>query len=225
MFQNKELIIFDMDGTLIDSAPSLAFAVNSVLKELGREPFELSTVRQWIGNGADILIKRALVGDKMYENYTIDNQLFQKAKQLFLSTYGANLNAKTVLYSGVKSGLERLSKNYTLALATNKPIEFVGEMLEHFSIREYFAIYYGAGSVENKKPNPQMLLELCKVLNIQTEKSVMVGDSRNDLLAANAAKIDPIAVSYGYNQGENLENYKPKLICHSFPELLPYFNC
>lgn len=223
MFQNKELIIFDMDGTLIDSAPSLAFAVNSVLVELGSEPFELSTIREWIGNGADILIKRALVGDKLYENHTIDNQIFQKARQLFLSTYGANLNAKTVLYSGVKSGLEQLSSNYTLALATNKPIEFVGEMLEHFSIREYFSLYYGAGSVENKKPHPQMLLELCKELNIQTEKSVMVGDSKNDLLAASAANIDSIALSYGYNQGENLADYKPKLICNTFKELLENF--
>ncbi|HHD81463.1 MAG TPA: phosphoglycolate phosphatase, partial [Campylobacterales bacterium] len=117
MFQYKEMIIFDMDGTLIDSAPSLAHALNTMLQELKAPPFKIETIREWIGNGADVLIKRALVGELHYENHAIDNGLFQKAKKLFFAIYGANLNAQTSLYSGVQEGLETLSKNYTLALA------------------------------------------------------------------------------------------------------------
>jgi len=223
MFSAKELIIFDMDGTLIDSAPSLAFALNAMLEQLNLPTYSLEQIREWIGNGADILIKRALVGDNNYENYTIDNKLFLKAKEIFLSLYGDNLNAKTTLYSGVKEGLELLSQNYTLTLATNKPQEFVQTMLQHFQIEQYFKLYLGAGAVENKKPHPQMLLTICEKLNIAVDKSVMVGDSRNDLLAAKAANMDSIALTYGYNQGLDLKQFNPTLIADSFSEILNYF--
>lgn len=224
MFSNKKLIIFDMDGTLIDSAPSLAFALNFTLQQLGKRPFSEETIREWIGNGADILIKRALVGSKDYEQFRIDKELFGKAKTLFLKFYGNNLNAKTTLYPDVPQTLSRLKESgFTLALATNKPVKFVADMLEHFNIMQYFTLAYGAGSVEHKKPHPQILLTLCKELHIPPAQSVMVGDSSNDLLAANAAGIDTIALTYGYNQGVDLKELAPTLLCDNFKDIVQHF--
>ena len=224
MFKDKELIIFDMDGTLIDSVPSLAYAINYMLRELKKSEYPEDTIRKWVGNGADILVKRALVGSKDYEGKDIDSNYFKKAKSIFLEFYGNNLNSKTTLYPRVKDSLEKLkNRGYTLALATNKPIEFVGDMLEYFNIKSYFTIYLGGGSVEYKKPHPQILLKILEELKVKADKSVMVGDSSSDILAAKAAKIDSIALTYGYNQGIDLKTLNPTIICDNFEEILELF--
>jgi len=224
MFSTKELIIFDMDGTLIDSAPSLSYALNKSLELLNLPQYELQTIRQWIGNGADILIKRAIVGDFDYEKFPIDKKQFTKLKKLFLEIYGANLNTNAKLYDGVDATLNKLSQNYTLALATNKPVEFVTDILAYFKIDHYFTLCLGAGSVEKKKPHPQMLLTICEKLAITPPKAVMVGDSQNDILAANAANIECIALTYGYNQGTNLQQLQPARTCNTFSEIEAYFS-
>jgi len=224
MFKNKELIIFDMDGTLIDSVPSLAYAINYMLQKLGKATLEEEIIREYVGNGADILVKRALVEDKNYEDKEIEDSYFKEAKEIFLSFYGKNLNAKTILYPDVIQTLEFLkTEGYTLALATNKPIEFVGNMLKHFNIDSYFNIYLGGGSTEFKKPHPQILQKICQELGIKPSKSVMVGDSSSDILAAKRANIDSIALTYGYNQGIDLATLEPKLICNSFKEIKNHF--
>ena len=223
MFSNKELIIFDMDGTLIDSAPSLAYALNQTLESHKLPTYELATIRKWIGNGAEILIKRALVGDYNYEQVKIDNKFFHRVKSLFLEIYGANLTQHATLYDGVEETLQKLAQNYLLALATNKPAEFVSEILNHFQIEHYFHLSLGAGSVAKKKPDPQILLAICEKLESTPEKSVMVGDSKNDLLAAKAANMDSIALTYGYNQGADLSQFEPTVICNHFSEIEHYF--
>ncbi len=224
MFSKKELIIFDMDGTLIDSAPSLAYALNKTLEQLKLPTYDLATIRKWIGNGADILIKRALTGDYNYENHPIDQEEFLQTKKLFLEIYGANLTKDATLYDGVEATLRKLAQNYTLALATNKPVEFVGKMLQSFNIEKYFRLSLGSGSVAKKKPDPEILFTICKQLDIAPAKAVMVGDSKNDLLAAKAANIDSIALTYGYNQGVNLKEFAPTVICNHFSEIEHYFS-
>jgi len=224
MFKYKELIIFDMDGTLIDSVPSLAYAINYMLQKLGKATLEEEIIREYVGNGADILVKRALVVDKNYEYKEIADSYFKEAKEIFLNFYGKNLNAKTTLYTDVSQTLEFLkTKGYTLALATNKPIEFVGDMLKHFNLDSFFTIYLGGGSTEFKKPHPQILQKICQELDIKPSKSVMVGDSSSDILAAKRANIDSIALTYGYNQGISLEILEPNIICNSFKEIKNYF--
>ena len=224
MFRDKELIIFDMDGTLIDSVPSLSFAINYMLKELNKKCYDESIIRDWVGNGADTLVKRALVGKREFESESIDKEYFKKAKEIFLNFYGKNLNAKTTLYPNVIEVLEYLKKSgYRLALATNKPIEFVGEMLRHFGLIDFFEIYLGGGSVEYKKPHPQILLKICNDLNISTSKSVMVGDSKSDILAAKSVNMEVVALTYGYNQGINLKDLKPTIICNRFKDLKEIF--
>ena len=223
MLKNKKLIIFDMDGTLIDSVPSLAFAINYMLKELNLKEYPENIIRTWVGNGADILVKRALAGDINYENSQIESSYFKKAKKIFLEFYGNNLNAKTTLYPNVLDTLKVLrSRGFTLALATNKPIEFVGDMLKHFHLDNFFEIYLGGGSVEHKKPHPQILLTILDKLNFEARDSIMVGDSKSDILAAKAANMNSIALTYGYNQGIDLSTLEPTYICENFKDILNY---
>jgi phosphoglycolate phosphatase len=224
MFKEKKLIIFDMDGTLIDSVPSLSYAINYMLKAVGKDTLPEHIVRDFVGNGADVLIKRALLAKKEYKQSELQQSYFNEAKGIFLDFYGKNLNAKTTLYPNVTYTLEVLkNSNYTLALATNKPIEFVPNMLKHFNIDNFFKIALGGGSTKHKKPHPQILQTICKELNIKLQDAVMVGDSSSDILAAKRANIDSIALTYGYNQGINLKELEPTVVCSSFREILQYF--
>ena len=223
MFQYKKLIIFDMDGTLLDSAPSLAFAVNYMRKEMGKEPLSLERIRQFIGNGSEILAKRAYLNKYEFSENEIDNTELKKAHKIFLDFYGKNLNAKTKLYPGAIETLEKLNKqDYILSLVTNKPHQFVRPMLKHFNLLEHFHDYIGANEKFNKKPAPDMLLYMCKKFNIDPTNSVMIGDSKNDIFAAKNADIDSIAVSYGYYSG-NIKELHPTYVVENLlkiPEVL-----
>ncbi len=219
MKETKDLIIFDLDGTLIDSVASLHKALNYMLKELNKDEISLKLTRDFIGNGANILVKRALVKDRGYEKYKIDDKLFQKALNILLDFYSKNLTQETYLYNGAKNCLEKLkNKNFKLAIATNKPYEFINEILEYFKIKKYFDYIIGAGVVEKKKPHPDMLLKVCKELKISPNKSIMIGDSQNDIIAAKNAKIDSIGVTWGYSHID-LKELNPNFICHNFKEL------
>jgi len=223
-FTNKELIIFDLDGTLIDSVPDLAVAVNHMLTTLDREPFDEGTIRYWVGNGAQILIKRALSGSNKIDE-TLDEDLFEKALAVFLDFYGRHLCTTTKTYANVPTTLHALkSEGYYLAIVTNKPFDFVAPILEGLHLDDLFELILGGDSLEKKKPDPSPLLHVCETLNIPVEASVMVGDSKNDILAANSAGIQSVGVTYGYNYGEEIDTYKPNLVVDNFADiLLPFF--
>jgi len=199
----KKIVIFDLDGTLIDSAPTLALALNKTLKSLSKPTYPLATIRSWIGGGASVLVKRALAGKKEYED--INEELFQKALKIFLKNYQENLFEGTTLYLGVKEALEELKNNFTLTLATNKPSAFVKPILEYLSIN-YFETILGGDSVAHKKPHPQMLLEIIQKHSTTPKEAVMVGDSSNDFLAAQRAGIDFIGISYGYEELDGIKS-------------------
>ncbi|WP_281950904.1 phosphoglycolate phosphatase [Nitrosophilus kaiyonis] len=206
MFYNKNIIIFDLDGTLIDSALDLADSVNFMLKKLNREPFSEDIIRSWIGNGAQILVKRALCGKKDYEN--VDEKIFKEALEIFLEYYEKNLTNRTTLYPDVKETLEILKeKDKKLSIATNKPTRFIEPILEYFDMKRYFDIYLGGDSVQRKKPDPQMLIKICDFFKVKNQNTLMVGDSINDKLAAKNANIDFLALTYGYND-EDLGKFK-----------------
>ena len=223
MLKNKKLVIFDMDGTLIDSAPSLAYAINHMLKELNREPITLDRVRDFIGKGSEILVKRALLNRVDIDDIKISEQEFKNAHKILLDFYGKNLNAKTSLFPNTKETLEELQKNYKIALVTNKPHQFVSEILKHFKIDNYFDYILGATDKIAKKPAPDMLLESCKHFNIEPKYAVMVGDSSNDILAAKSANIDIIAVTYGYSN-EDISTLNPTLIVDNLLEIPKVLN-
>jgi len=224
MFKNKKLIIFDMDGTLIDSVPSLANAINYMLKKLGKNEFSEDIIRGWVGNGAQILVKRALVGSRDYKNFTISSELEKEALDIFLNYYGQNLNAKTTLYPGVLKTLKELkARGYLLSVATNKPHQFVGEMLEHFKINTFLDAFIGAGITKHKKPHPQMLLKLCEQFNCPPSLAVMVGDSQNDIISAKNANICSIGLTYGYNYDKSIKEYNPTVVFDNFEDILGVF--
>ncbi len=217
----KKLLIFDLDGTLIDSGLDLAAALNDMLSQLGRENFEDETIHTWVGNGAKDLVLRALCAKRDIENESVDEELFLRALDIFLDSYKRNVCVKTTLYDGVKESLEILhQKGYLLSIVTNKPLAFVKPILEILKIERYFSIYLGADSLSEKKPSPLPLEFVMQKYKIPKTQTVMVGDSKNDIIAAHNAKIDVIGVGYGYNYGEDISLYNPTLKVESFEEIL-----
>jgi len=219
-FKNKKVIIFDLDGTLIDSSPDLALAVNHMLTRLNLDPFNKTTIDGWIGNGALILVKRALSGSRNI-NENLENNFVEKALDIFFKFYSKNLCIKTALYPNVHTSLQVLkSKGYRLAIVTNKPFDFVEPILKDLKLLEFFEYFIGGDSLNEKKPSPLPLLHVCEQLKVSVEECIMVGDSKNDILAGNACGMETIGLSYGYNYGENIEVYNPSVILDDFGEIL-----
>lgn len=218
--ENKKLIIFDFDGTLIDSAPDLTEAVNYMREKLHMEPVSIESVRLWIGNGASKLVKRALCSNVVVDKEKFNEEVFTKALGYFFDHYSLNVAKHTTLYEGVEETLDELKeKKYSFAIATNKPHEFIEPILEKFELKSYFKLYLGGNSVEKKKPDPMMLLRICEELGHSVEESVMIGDSKNDILSAKNANMDSIAMTYGYNYDEDIKIYEPNIICDKFKQL------
>lgn len=213
-----KLIMFDLDGTLIDSVPDLANAVDAMLVDLGREPAGQDAVRHWVGNGAAMLVKRALSA-KMVPDET-EAILFNKAHQLFLEHYRDISGQESVLYPHVKEILQKLRQStYYLAVITNKPEQFTPALLKAHDLPDFDMILCG-DSLPEKKPHPAPLLHCMETLACGTDESVMVGDSVSDIKAAKAAGVPVVCVNYGYNQGEDLSAYQPDALIDRFDELL-----
>ncbi len=223
MFRHKELILFDFDGTLIDSAPDLALAVNHTLGQFGRPPFEEITVRGWVGNGARMLVKRALDASRTETNETTSD-ILDRALAVFLNFYADNLAVLTRPYPQVPELLRQLhGEGYRLAIITNKPYAFIEPILQSMGMSTLFELTLGGDSLPQKKPDPFPLLHACETLGVAPEKCIMVGDSKNDVLAAKAAGMQCIGVGYGYNYDEPISMYEPDLVCGDFGALAAPF--
>ncbi|MBM6551477.1 phosphoglycolate phosphatase [Marinomonas ostreistagni] len=222
-FKDKSVLLFDLDGTLVDSAPDLAAAVNATLVELGREPFPEATVRNWVGNGAQPLISRGLSGAKEIDP-NLSESLVTEALEIFLARYEERVCDQSVLYPGVKETLQTLKqRGYRLAIITNKPEKFIAPMLDGLGLNGLFEFALGGDSSPERKPEPLPLYTACGMLNAQLSDCVMIGDSKNDILAAKAAKIASVGVSYGYNYDEDLASYEPEFLFDQFSDLLKVF--
>lgn len=220
---NKQLLIFDFDGTLIDSVPDLADATNAMLSTLGKETYPIETIRNWIGNGSRMLVERALVGDVTVPEGALTQTEADHAEQIFFEAYKNLSGSKTVAYPDVDSGLKQLhAAGYTLALVTNKPIRFVPKILESFGWQDLFSEVMGGDSLPVKKPDPAPLLHVCDALNVSVAQSVMIGDSRNDMLAGQKANMDTLGLSYGYNYGQDIRELNPTEAFDNFSDLVGY---
>lgn len=221
-FENKSAVFFDLDGTLIDSVPDLADAGNKMLIELGRQTFEQSVFRRWIGNGARVMVQRALSGsDTIAED--LDPQLLERALATFFAIYRQNVCIKTVLYDGVLDTLKQLkARGLHLAVLTNKPFEFVEPINRSLEIHSLFDLVLGGDSLPDKKPHPAPLLHACKYFGIEPNQALMVGDSTNDIVAAHNADIQSIGLTYGYNYGKDIGLDNPALVLSDFADILKH---
>lgn len=218
--KDKNVLLFDLDGTLVDSAPDLTLAVNKTLRDLNKEEFDQQTIHHWVGNGAKVLIERALSGSSKI-NPQLDLALAQDALAIFLAHYQQCLCVESTLYDDVKSGLVALKNaGYRLAIITNKPAAFIQPIVSGLGIDNLFELLIGGDTLPQKKPHPAPLIYALKQLNVSAEQCVMIGDSKNDILAAKAANIDSVGLTYGYNYGEHINQYQPNWCFDSFAELL-----
>lgn len=201
--QAVELIIFDLDGTLVDSVPDLALAVNLMLDSLGRAQVPERAVRQWVGNGALRLLKRALTGTM---EGAPDARLLERAKEVFFAAYSEHLCDRSRLYPGVGEVLQQLqAAGYRMACVTNKPAAFTLPLLEALSIDNHFEKVVSGDSLPVKKPDPGPLLAVLEALGVTPERALMVGDSISDYKAARACSMAVMLVTYGYHQGVDFQ--------------------
>ena len=214
---NKSLILFDLDGTLVDSARDLYRAMNLTLQAAGRPLVTEAQIRFWVGKGAAQLCHCVL----QYQDNTVDPEQLQQFLDKFLEIYQSNVCVDSVMYEGVLPFLELCQQQgKTLGCVTNKPYQPALALLEALNINQYFDLVLGGDSLQNRKPHPEPLLYSLDHFKQKTEHSLMIGDSRNDVEAARAAGIDCIVLSYGYNHGEDIQACQPQLVIDSLEELL-----
>lgn len=218
ILHGKRLIAFDLDGTLIDSVPDLAIALQKALGEFDLPVPDVDRVRDWVGNGAPVLVERGLVWALQQPP---EASLQAQAFQAFMRHYGAAPNALTTLYPGVKAALEALyGAGFTLALITNKPERFIAPILEHFGLHAWFSHCIGGDTLSEKKPSPLPLLHVAATSGCSPDECLMVGDSRHDISAGKAAGFATLALPYGYNHGEPVELSQPDIVLSSLLELV-----
>ncbi len=213
-----ELILIDLDGTLVDSVPDLAAAIDDMLKRLGRPTCGETKVRDWVGNGMERLVRRALVGRLDGEP---DETLFQQAFPIFRDAYHRHNGTACRLYPEVRETLDHLhAEGVPLGCITNKAHQFTLPLLRALDMERYFRIILCGDSLPEKKPHPLPLLYAAEQLGTTPGSSLMVGDSINDVKAARAAGFRIICVSYGYNHGRDIRDAAPDAVIEGFGELL-----
>jgi phosphoglycolate phosphatase len=187
-------IIFDLDGTLIDSAEDLRSALNATLNAVGLRSIEVDEIRGMIGDGMAKLLERALVAVGAAAPKQT-NALVAR----FIEIYEATPLVSTRCYPGVIETLEILSRHFRLAVATNKPIAATNKILHGLSLNHLFSVVLGGDSLPRRKPDPGPLLEVLRQLAIAADQAFLVGDNIHDVEAARAAGMRCVVVSFGYH--------------------------
>ncbi len=219
--QTPELVLFDLDGTLVDSVPDLAYSIDLALRELDMPMHGDEIIRTWVGRGAIRLVKSALTGELDGEP---DEDLLEKAYDLFLDIYLRNTSKRSKLYPGVREGLDHMKKTgCKLACVTNKPGRFTLPLLKAMGLSDDFSIVISGETLPKKKPDPDQLLHAAEMLGAAPERTLMVGDSINDLQAARAANMPILCVTYGYNHGEDIVDSNPDILVDSLAEMIELF--
>ncbi len=185
-----QLIVFDLDGTLIDSRKDLTNSINAMLTEFNRQPLPEEIIAEYIGDGAGMLVRRAL-GDPA------DEPLVERALASFLNHYREHKLDYTYVYAGVFDALEALKTGRQMAVLTNKPVGPAQAICDALGLSPYFFHIYGGNSFSTKKPDPEGLTTLIREAGTQPEETVMVGDSDVDILTARRARTWAIGCRYG----------------------------
>ena len=200
-----DLVIFDLDGTLVDSKLDLAHAVNATRAHMGLSPLEHELIYSYVGNGAPVLMRRAMGPDAPEEEV-------ERALEFFLAYYREHMLDYTVLYPGVRETLEKLDNGKRmLAVLTNKPVRISVGILDGLGVGSHFFRVYGGNSFEQKKPHPIGVETLLRESGARKEQALMVGDSAVDIRTARNAGIMSCGVTYGF-QPESLQTDPPDFL-------------
>jgi len=209
-------LIFDLDGTLIDSAPDLRTATNKLLRNYNRRDISMNEVKQFVGNGAAKLIERAFKATGI----EADLADIPKLTNEFLSLYDGHEADETSLYAGVLEILATLKdRGFRLALCTNKPQTPSENILRDLGIAHFFELVLGGDQLASKKPNPEMIHWIVNKMKLNVDEALMIGDSPNDIDAAKNAGMRNIAVSYGYRK-ITIEELNADIVIDEFQQLL-----
>jgi phosphoglycolate phosphatase len=215
--RKPRMILVDLDGTLVDSVPDLAYCVDTTMQRIGRQPWGEASVRQWVGNGVERLVKRALVGQLDGEPPVAD---YERALPVFMEIYADNVSQRSKLYPGVSEGLAQLkAQGYKLACVTNKAAQFTEPLLKDMGIYSQFELVVSGDTTPRKKPDPLPLLYAAEKLHEHPDHCLLVGDSSNDVTAARKAGFQVVCVPYGYNHGKDIRESQPDAVIDTLDEL------
>ena len=210
------LIVFDLDGTLIDSRKDLVTSVNAALVQFDRQPLPEEIIASYIGDGAGMLIRRAL-GDPF------DESLVESALTAFLDYYREHKLDHTTVYDGVFSALDMLRRDRQMAVLTNKPVHASEQICAGLGLSPYFFSIYGGNSFATRKPDPEGLHTLIREAGVRSEETVMVGDSDVDILTAQRAGTWSIGCRYGLSP-HTVETIPPDVVVDTPAEWMPAFS-
>lgn len=210
MLRDKSLLIFDLDGTLVDTRLDLATAVNHALQQLRRPPLPLPVLTGFVGDGARTLVARALGNPEIND--------LETALRFFRAYYAEHLVDHSRLYDGVLETLQHF-RHKKKALLSNKPQEFTEPLLARLDLSKFFDVVVGARPDLKLKPDPQPVHFILEQLGIPATGAMIIGDGENDVLAGKAAGITTCAVTYGIRPAEKLLPLQPDFVIHNFSEL------
>lgn len=208
---NAELIIFDLDGTLIDSSEDIAWAVNKTLKQMRFEELSYQAIKERIGWGVKMLLQKALPEEK--------HNLLEEARAIFMGYYSSHLLVRTRLYPGAAEVLQHF-KDKKIAIATNKPLNLTEKILDELNILIYFRKVIGGDGVQNKKPAPEAIEIILKELNVLPKEAVFIGDSMIDIEAGKKAGVITIGAAYGFRGRQELEEAGADVVIEDIKELI-----
>ena len=215
-----KMVMIDLDGTLVDTAPDIAACANRMLHDLARGGWDESRIRTWIGNGVPRLVKRALTGEMDGEP---ENTLYERALERFWQHYRENVSELSRPFAGVVDGLRQLAAaGFELVCITTKAEAFTLPLLKDLGLHGWFKLVLSGDSLPKQKPDPLPLLHACRHFGITPDQGVRVGDSSNDVLAARAAGMPVICVTYGYNHGHDIRETHPDAVVSSLADVPQY---
>jgi phosphoglycolate phosphatase len=219
--QRIRLILFDLDGTLVDSVGDLAWCGNRMLERLGLAVHDEQVARNWVGNGLERFVKRLLTGAMDAEPAA---DLYERGLEIFHELYAAHASDRSVVYPGALETLQRLSsKDLKLACVTNKPEPFTSRLIREMGLDAYFELVVAGNTTARKKPDPMPLHYAADHFGLAYDRCLMVGDSSNDVVAARAAGFAIACVPYGYNHGQDIRSSNPDLVVENLTLLADLF--
>jgi len=209
----KFTVIFDLDGTLVDTAPDLMHAHNHVMRKFGYQTKSLDELKSAVGQGAGVMIGRSIWSQAKKELTSINEKIKSDMTDEFISYYGKNILNESTLVRGVANFLNWCKKkNISMAVCTNKTEHLAVDLLKKIGIYHYFEYVAGYNTFEYCKPDPRHITSIIEILNGDKKKSVMIGDSESDANAAKAAEIPMILLEDGYTEKNVNEIYHNHLI-------------